>query len=175
MVVSCTFIFLFVHFSPAICGMFWLESLNGADDFPRFVQQLVCCQPFFLALRMFESVLGVFGGCWMFVTCEKCWIFAFSAFAFFGIFLLFCVPACSSAVCVRTGVWKSLVSGSASILNAFWQGWIVVACFAACERGIFDNSGFLIFPGFLVRRRARPRFVYQLASGKPCSLAPRGI
>ena len=71
MVVSCTFIFSFVHFSPAICGIFWLESLNGADDFPRFVQQLACCQPCFLPLRMFESVLGVFGASWMFFTGEK--------------------------------------------------------------------------------------------------------
>ena len=71
MVVSRTFVFLFVHFSQAICGMFFLESIYGADDFQRFVHQLACCQPYILALRGFESVLGVFGASWMFYTGEK--------------------------------------------------------------------------------------------------------
>lgn len=60
----------------------WSRSM-ALTIFRALLQQLACCQPFFLALRMFESVLGVFGGCWMFVTCEKCWIFAFLVFAFF--------------------------------------------------------------------------------------------
>ena len=129
MVVSCTFVFLLVHFSQAICGMFFLKLIYGADDFPRSVHQLACSKPCLLAPRRFESVRGVYGASSTFLTGEKAEFSHFQFLQFFVIFLLFRVLACNGAVSVPSGVWKALCPGSASVLNALWQGWIVVPCF----------------------------------------------
>ena len=70
---------------------------------------------------------------------------------------------------VPTGVCKALFRDSASVLSAFWQARIVVACVSVFRGEIFCGCRPMIFPVFFWRRLARPRFVYQLASGKPCS------
>ena len=123
------------------------------------LQKLVCC--FSFELRRFPAIGMVMymicvtvdflkrSGCVerfsdvFFFRAKKAEFLHFRLLHFFGIFLLFRVPACSGAVCVRTCVLKSLVSGSASVFNVFWQGWIVVAYFCRLRaQRIFDFSRF---------------------------------
>ena len=92
------------------------------------------------------------------------------AICVFSLFFIFLEWQLARARCfVPTGVWKALFRDSASVLNAFWQARSVVACVSVFRGEIFYGCRPMIFPGFFWRRLARPRFVYQLASGKPCS------
>ena len=81
------------YFVPAFLpGNLWyvfLESIYGADDFPPFVHQQACWQSCFLALRKFESVLGVFRASSMFLPAVKAELSHFHLFHFFVVFLLF--------------------------------------------------------------------------------------
>ena len=153
---SYKFNFLFVYFLQAICGMFFLESicrssdLYGAHHFQGFSTCGRDDRALCTSRRVNSLVAWICEGWIAFRVCLallRCFfrpkMVNFRFLHFFRIFLLFHGPACSSAVCVRICVWKSLVPGSASVLNAFWQGWIVVACFCDLRA---PNSGFLIFP-----------------------------
>ena len=96
-------------------------------------------------------------------------IHLFAIYVFSPFFIFFEWQLARTRFFVPTGVCKALFRDSASVLNAFWPARIVVACVSVFRGEIFYGCRPMIFPGFFWRRLARPRFVYQLASGKPCS------
>ena len=59
---------------------------------------------------------------------------------------------------VPTGVCKALFRDSASVLNAFWQARIVVACVSVFRGEIFYSCRPMIFPGFFLAAACPPSF-----------------
>ena len=149
---------LFKIRTSIICNL-WKRGNNV----PYFQQQL----------HLFTQYVSCRAGRYSIFTCvfgAKNRIIHLLAICVFSLFFIFFEWQLARArFFVPTGVCKALFRDSASVLNAFWPARIVVACFGVFQGEIFYGCQPMIFPGFFWRRLARPRFVYQLASGKPCS------